>query len=492
MRNKLIIFGIVIVVVIIAAVKVFNPAAAVDSTALFVEAERGEFTVEVTTTGELSAERSTKIIGPASARDFGIRTMTVQRLVDEGTQVSAGEFVAQLDPGELNDKINAEKDRLDAEVAEFNSSKIDTALTLSAERDKLVNLDYNIEEKKLQLEQSQFEPPATIEKYRNELEKLARDKSRAIENYELKKSQAKSKMIEANSDLKRVRDRYNTMRDLIADFTILAPQAGMVIYTKGGFGGERIVEGSSVSPYSPNVAELPDLSSMISTTYINEVDIRKVQPGQPVLMGLDAFPEKELTGKVMRVARVGQQNPNSDAKVFEVIVRLNQVDSDLRPAMTTSNIIVTQKLDDVVHLPLECLQVFNDSINYVVKKGGVLQEVKVGMTNSNEAVIEMGVEEGDMIYLSLPESIEGKEPKLIPELNGTRMQKYQSAPEQLLNDAPWLMPDGSPMNERMINMLQQQGIETPEAALEAIKKFSGGGGRRGGGRPAASGGQPNN
>lgn len=499
MRNKLIIFGIIIVAVIVVAVKVFNPSEAEEAISLFATAEQGEFTVEVTTTGELSAERSTKIIGPASARDFGIRTMTVQRLVAEGTQVSAGEFVAQLDPGELNDKIQAERDRLTAETAEYDNAKIDTALTLSSERDKLINLDYNIEEKKLQLEQSQYEPPATIKKYENELEKLNRDKERALENYTLKIQQAKSKLIEATSDLKRVQGRYDRMQQLIDDFTILAPQSGMVIYTKGGFGGERIVEGSSVSPYSPNVAELPDLSSMISTTYINEVDIRKVKPGQSVEIGLDAFPEKRLSGKVMRVARVGQQNPNSDAKVFEVVVRLNQRDGDLRPAMTTSNIIVTQKLDDVVYLPLECLHVYNDSINYVVKKGGTLQEVKVGQTNSNEAVIELGVEAGEMIHMMLPASAEDKEPKLLAELNGTRMQKYQTAPEQLLNDAEWLMPDGSPMNERMIEMLKGRGITSPEAALEAIKAFSGGGqrggGQRGGGQrggAATSGGQPNN
>lgn len=495
MRNKLIIFSIIIVAVIVVAVKIFNPSKAEESAVLFAEAEKGEFTVEVTTTGELSAEKSTKIIGPSSARDFGIRTMTVQKLVAEGTQVSAGEFVAQLDPGELNDKINAEKDRVDAEKAEYDNSKIDTALTLSSERDKLINLDYNIEEKKLQLEQSQYEPPATIKKYENELAKLKRDRSRAIENYTLKGQQAKSKMIEATVDLKRVRDRYNRMQDLIAEYTIFAPQAGMVIYTKGGFGGERIVEGSTVSPYSPNVAELPDLSSMISTTFINEVDIRKVQPGQPVLMGLDAFPEKQLTGKVMRVARVGQQNPNSDAKVFEVIVRLNERDSDLRPAMTTSNIIVTERLKDVIFIPLECLNVYNDSINYVIKKGGLLQEVKVGKTNSNEAVIELGVDEGDMLYMSLTDAFDGKEPKLIPELNGTRMQKYQTAPEQLLNDAEWLMPDGSPMSQRIIDALKGQGVTTPEGALEAIKNFGGGqrgggqrgGGQRGGGRPATSG-----
>ena len=125
----------------------------------------------------------------------------------------------------------------------------------------------------------------------------------------------------------------------------------------------------------------------------------------------------------MRVARVGQQNPNSDAKVFEVVVRLNERDRDLRPAMTTSNVIVTQKLDSVVYVPLECLHVYNDSINYVVKKGGRLQEVKVGLTNSNEAVIEKGVEENDILYLSMPTSAEGKEPTLIAELNGLRNLK---------------------------------------------------------------------
>ena len=61
---------------------------------------------------------------------------------------------------------------------------------------------------------------------------------------------------------------------------------------KAVFGGDRITEGSTISPWSPEVAELPDLSSMISTTFINEVDIRKVKSGQFVEIGLDAFPRK--------------------------------------------------------------------------------------------------------------------------------------------------------------------------------------------------------
>ncbi len=484
MKKRLIIFGGLIVAAIIATVVFFNPSKGEEGTSLLVTAERGEFTVEVTTTGELSAERSTKILGPVSARDFGIRQLTVQRLVEEGTQVSQGDFVAQLDVGELYDKIKAEKDQLDAQLAEFENAKIDTALTLRGERDKLINLDYQIAEKQLQLEQSAYEPPATIQKYKNELEKLDRDKQRAIENYSLRVEQAKTKMIEETSDLRRRQDRYSKMTQLQNDFTILAPQAGMVIYAKGGFGGDRIIEGSSVSPWSPQVAELPDLSSMISTTFINEVDIRKVKVNQPVEIGLDAFPDKSMTGKVIRVARVGQQNPNSDAKVFEVVVRLNERDRDLRPAMTSSNVIVTEKLDSVVHVPLEVLHVYNDSINYVVKKGGALQEVKIGMTNSNEAVIEMGVEEGDVLYLSMPATAEGKEPTLIAQLNGLRNLKPEVVEEA--EEEQWLNRDGTPMSPEMIERIKGFGINSPAEMQERMQQMQRGGGTRGGGRPAGT------
>ena len=486
MKKRLMSFAGITVVAIVAAIIFFNPSQGEEGPSLFIIVEKGEFTIEVITTGELSAERSTKILGLVAARDYGIRQLTVQRLVEEGTQVSEGDFVAQLDVGELYDKIKAEKDQLDAQVAEYDNAKIDTALTLRGERDKLINIDYQIAEKELQLEQSAFEPPATIKKYENELEKLKRDKQRARENYGLKIEQAKAKMIEETADLRRRQDRYSKNDSASKDFTILAPQSGMVIYAKGGFGGDRIVEGSTVSPWSPQVAELPDLSSMISTTFINEVDIRKVKLGQSVEIGLDAFPDKELTGKVMRVARVGQQNPNSDAKVFEVVVRLNERDRDLRPAMTTSNVIVTQKLDSVVYVPLECLHVYNDSINYVVKKGGRLQEVKVGLTNSNEAVIEKGVEENDILYLSMPTSAEGKEPTLIAELNGLRNLKPEVNEEP--EEEQWLNRDGTPMSPDLIQRMKSFGINTPAEMRERMQQFQIGGGNRGGGRSSGSGG----
>jgi len=47
-----------------------------------------------------------------------------------------------------------------------------------------------------------------------------------------------------------------------------------------------------------------------------------------------------------------------------------------------------------------------DSIPYVIKKSGIKQIVVLGDANENEIIVEKGLEEGDRIYLSIPEGLE--------------------------------------------------------------------------------------
>jgi hypothetical protein len=131
---------------------------------------------------------------------------------------------------------------------------------------------------------------------------------------------------------------------------------------------------------------------------------------------------------VTRVANVGEQRPNSDAKVFEVSVEIDGVDPTLRPAMTTSNKIISNKIEETLFVPLESLHSQFDSITYIIKKEGInliKQEVMVGETNSNDAVILKGVNENERIYLSLPPDMDDVEVKLLPEMNGKRKKKEQ-------------------------------------------------------------------
>jgi hypothetical protein len=199
----------------------------------------------------------------------------------------------------------------------------------------------------------------------------------------------------------------------------------MVIYEKG-WDGKPIKAGSQIQIWEPTVATLPDLTKMVSKTFVNEVDVRKVKSGQRVEVGLDAYPDKKLKGTVVTVANVGEQRPNSDSKVFEVRVELDGTDPTLRPSMTTSNKIIASVKDSTVFVSLECLHVDFDSITYVYKKDGlnvVKQEVIVGDTNANDAVITAGLQETERLYLSVPTGHEGDPVSLLPEMNGKRQKK---------------------------------------------------------------------
>ena len=115
------------------------------------------------------------------------------------------------------------------------------------------------------------------------------------------------------------------------------------------------------------------------------------------------FPKKKIEGKVIRVANVGEQRPNSDAKVFKVSVELLSADELIKPSMTTSNIIITQTHQDALFIPLECLYNYQDSVTYVYQKSGInviKKEVIIGETNSDEVIILEGLAFGDEVYLS--------------------------------------------------------------------------------------------
>jgi hypothetical protein len=143
---------------------------------------------------------------------------------------------------------------------------------------------------------------------------------------------------------------------------------------------------------------------MIIKTYVNEIDISKVKEGQPVIISVDAFPDKQYEGIVTEVANMGEEKQNSNAKVYEVKLNMHEPDSILRPAMTTKNTIVTEVIDTCLYLPIDCIQ-NNDSLSYVYT-AGTRQEVFLGKRNDDEIIILEGLEENDEVYLVPPDNAE--------------------------------------------------------------------------------------
>jgi hypothetical protein len=407
MKKSVIITGFVAVLAIIALIVIGKAAKKKDIANLYVEAKRGQFEIIVSTTGELQAESSMDIAGPDFTQSRQIRAADIKitDLVPEGTQVKAGDYIATLDRTSFDNTLKDELERLTTQEANLEVKMLDTAVTLSDLRDNIKNLRFSVEEAEITLDQSKFEPPTTIRQAEIALDRAKRSLEQAIKGYSLKVEQARSDMKTLNFNLAEQRQRVSDLQTILSKFVIYAPSDGMVIYKRDRTNAKRKV-GSSISPWDNVVATLPDMSTMISKTYVNEIDVSKVAPGQKVEVLVDAFPEKSYTGVVLSVANIGEQLPNADAKVFEVVVKVNESDPILRPSMTTGNKIITKTFEDVTYVPLESVQIGADSIPFVYTRKGSKQIVVTGEENENNVVIEQGLEAGTLIYLSTPENSE--------------------------------------------------------------------------------------
>jgi multidrug efflux pump subunit AcrA (membrane-fusion protein) len=426
---------------LIVIIWIFSGTGREKETTVKVPVRSGNFDITVTTTGELEAKSSEKIIGPESLRDFRIFSVKIENIIPDGTVVDSGDFVASLDRTELVNKMKDQELEIEKLETQFIQTQLDTTLEMRTARDNLINLKYELEERQIVVDQSIYEPPATQRQAKIELERAQRNYEQAVENYEVKLQKAMANMQEINTSMRKVKSQYQKMLDMLNKFTIFAPKSGMVIY-KRDWQGQKQGVGSSINDWDPVVAELPNLREMKSKTYVNEIDISKVRTGQDVRVGIDAFPEKRFTGRVTEVANIGQQLPNSNAKVFEVIIEINEYDSILRPAMTTKNEVLTASIDSVLFIPLDCVQ-SNDSISYVYVPGAKKQVI-LGLSNENEVIVRAGLEKDEEIYLVPPSDAESY--KLV-RLDPETIAKFKAKDEPRPVQAPDMQGQGDMMQQ---------------------------------------------
>lgn len=404
-RNRWVLIVGATIVVIALAFWFFKGPSIVGDVLIEAKVQKGNFVAEVHSTGQLQAENSTSINVPTelSSRRINIFEIKITDLVEEGTVVKAGDFVASLDHSAVEEIMTTAEDELEKSLQALQDARIDTNINMSNLRDGLLDARMAVEEQKLVLEQSVYESPAVKRQAGLDLERAEKNLEQSLRNYELKEQQARNSVMRAMEEVKKDRESVQDIERLFKALDVRAPKPGMVIYSYDRF-GSKIQVGSSVSRWMPRIAELPDLSSMISKTYINEIDISKVAIGQKVQVGVDAFPDKHFDGEVTSVANIGQTLPNGDTKVFEVVIKIFGTDPDLRPAMTTSNVITVQNLEDVLFVPLE--SVFKtDSMRYVFtykKNELVKQIIDPGLENANFVVVNDGLQENQTVLLNAP------------------------------------------------------------------------------------------
>ena len=370
------------------------------------EVKKGDLLIAISTTGELKPVKQENIVVSDLSMRHRIYKVTIVDMVSEGTIVKKGDYIATLNKDEIRRKTDKYMTDLETVEHSLSAKKIDTTIEMKGLRDNIQEQIFNIEEAKVELEQSKFEAPATIRKVTIKVENAIRTLEQNKRNYKAKLATSTTRMKQLEKKKKRYEDKISELQQLSREFTIKAPASGMVTYYRDRRGTKRKTGDVFHVYWDKIVATLPDLSKMVSVTYINETDISKVKIGQEVIVIADAFAENELEGKIKKVANIGEILSGSETKVFEIEIEIEVLPEGYRPGMTTSNSIITKRYKDIIYIPIEAVH-SNDSISYVYKSGlrTIKQIVELGDANDDDIIVISGLSSGDEVLLVVPEDM---------------------------------------------------------------------------------------
>lgn len=149
-----------------------------------------------------------------------------------------------------------------------------------------------------------------------------------------------------------------------------------------------------------------DLSSIYVDLQVSEVDITQVKVGQAVNLTFDALPNQQFTGKVTQIGLAGVSNQG--VVDFQVTVRLNPPDNQIKPGMTAAGNIIVSQVPNALLVPIQAIQTINNQPVVFVLRGGKIQSVQVKLgaaSTSMSQVVSGGLKAGDEVILNPPSSL---------------------------------------------------------------------------------------
>lgn len=363
----------------------------------WVEVERDDLPLEVEVTGTLKATRSV-YLGPPQVP--GVWEVKIASLAPEGKQVAAGEPVLGFDTSELERQLLDRRSEEQKAVKELDKRLADLARQRG-------DLELRLAEAEVRLRRftAQAKVPeellagAEVAKTQLDLALAEREVAYLRERLAFEERRAQAELASLAERRDRARARVEELEASISQMTVTAPQAGTVVYLSRR-GDEKAKVGDTVW-HGQTVLEIPDLASLAAVGEVAEADAGRVVPGQAVRLSLDALPGVRLEGTVTGVGNaVRRRDRTSPLKVVEVDVELLGADSRrMRPGMRFRGSIETERLEDVVVLPLTAVEMGAEGPRVTVRRGWreTVVEPRLGRQGAGRVEVKAGLSPGDRV-----------------------------------------------------------------------------------------------
>ncbi len=361
--------------------------------------KKDKFLVSITESGELRAKNSISISTPRIRGN-----LKIVFLEPEGNYIKAGAVVAKFDPTEAINNLKEAEAKLEIALSEKEKLNANQKSQMTRLESDLKSAELSFELSKLKLEQIKFEAEikqqeAKLEHQRNEL-----NYKKANQELESQKIVNRSESNKVEIDVRQKRSDLERAKRDLEMLTLTAPTEGLVVYETNWSTGRKITVGDTPWP-GMTLVSLPDLSTMESLTFVNEVDVSRIKKDLKVIVKLDAFQDSSFEGEITSVASLGKtKSNNSTIKVFEIAVAIHSQSEILKPGMTTSNKMIINEIPNVLFVPQESVFEKDGKKIVYLKNGSGFDEqaVETAEKSENYIIISKGISSGDVVALRDP------------------------------------------------------------------------------------------
>lgn len=405
LKNKKYLIIASLIVVFIAAAAFFVVQIKPESGKTF-KVKKGNLETVINCKGEVKGEKYTEINLPDEICDRELRVyqLKIVDLVLEGKEVKKGDYIAKIDESLLATQMRNQMQDMEKMVSDLRNAMLDSTVNLSKKRESITNAKLDLEYLKIDLEQSKYESEAYQRKTQMNYQKAELEVDKIRRDYLLDKNRLKIQVGRYQSRVADYQSRIDKYQKAIAATTIRTPEDGIVMFAKD-WSGKTYGKDSEVNIWNPLIATLPDMSVVITEAYIKEIDISKVHLNDSVRITIDALSGRVFSGKVIKIATIGEDHKDFDMKAFKVIIRYEKSDKDLKPGMTANNDIIVGNFKDKLLVTRQAIFSKNGKQIVYLKKGGNVTEQEIELIAENDlfGAVENNLNEGDVLLLYQPE-----------------------------------------------------------------------------------------
>jgi HlyD family secretion protein len=380
--------GGALVVALVVAVVLVTRASRVTSGGLYT-VDKGTLRIVITEDGVLAAKDSEKVVADIEAQ------AKIVWMVDEGSFVTKGTKLVELDKTQLEDYLESLEHDLITLKANYTSADGKLEVLKAEGPQQLEKLRFEVNKAQARHEKAQAQLPREEFKDVYTLPQNLRDAEASLE----KAKRLYESQVEKETEVKGQLEKME----------LVAPSDGLVIYGGGSEQWwrrdqeEEIKVGASVYK-GQTVITLPNVTMMQAQIKVHESDFPKIKKGLPATVRVLAS-KQEFKGVVEMIGVLARERDgwrSQGVKVFDVKVDIEGRHPNLRPGLTARVDILVDEIPDVLLIPVEAVMVDPGTEKrycYVRTASGYEKRALVlGQSNNSYVIVTEGLKRGEQVY----------------------------------------------------------------------------------------------